>query len=669
MAAWPGGTEGLRYGGDYNPEQWPEEVWHEDVALMRRAGVNMVTVGVFSWSRLEPAEGRYTFGWLDRVLDLLGDAGIAVNLATPTASPPPWFSLAHPDALTVTRDGVRLTHGSRDTYCVSAPPYREAAKRIAAALGERYGGHPALAMWHVHNEYGTGCHCDHAAAAFRSWLLERHGSLDALNDAWTTAFWSQHHSDWAQVTTPRATQYLPNPAQVLDFRRFLSDEMLGCYREQRDVLRAFTPDVPITTNYVLGGWVPVDHWKWSAEADLVAIDHYPSEPGIAAAEQTAFAADLARSWAGGRPWLLMEQAAGVVYTARRMAAKAPGEIARHSLQHVARGSGGAMFFQWRASRGGAELWHHGMVPHAGPDSRVFREVAELGDTLSRIPAPPPAGRVVEADVAILWDDEAWWALQSPGLPSAELDYLDAVRQAHRVLWRQGITADFAHPSHDISGYRVVLVPSLYLITDADAANLRSYVERGGTLVVSFFCGVADEHTRVRLGGHPGAFRELLGVRVEEFQPLAEPVPLAATAFGVSPAFDRAAAPGQALATPMIPAFTATVWSEVVHLEGADAVAVYPGGGPAITRNLHGAGAAWYLSTRLDDDGYTRLLAAAGLSGTDTPGVELVRRADLVFAINHTSAEQPVPVHGRDLVTDAPVTGTLGPGAFAVVRAD
>ncbi|MEU7695816.1 beta-galactosidase, partial [Microbispora hainanensis] len=244
----------LWYGGDYNPEQWPEEVWAEDVALMRRAGVNLVTVGVFSWSRLEPSEGRYTFGWLDRVLGLLADGGIRVGLAVPTASPPPWFSLAHPDALTVTRDGVRLTHGSRDTYCVSAPAYREASLRITRALGERYRDHPALAMWHVHNEYGTPCHCDHAAAAFRAWLRERYGGLDALNDAWTTAFWSQHYSDWAQITPPRATQYLPNPAQALDFRRFVSDEMLAHFREQRDLLRELTPEVPVTTNYVLAGW-------------------------------------------------------------------------------------------------------------------------------------------------------------------------------------------------------------------------------------------------------------------------------------------------------------------------------------------------------------------------------------------------------------------------------
>jgi hypothetical protein len=260
----------LRYGGDYNPEQWPPEVWKEDVALMRRAGVNLVSVGVFAWARLEPREGAYTFGWLDEVLDLLHAGGIDVALATPTAAPPPWFSLAHPDALPVTASGTRLWHGSRDTYCMSAPAYRAACRRIAGALADRYAGHPALALWHVHNEYGTVCRCDHVAAAFRGWLRARYGDLDTLNDAWTTAFWSQHYSDWAQVLPPRATQYLPNPAHALDFRRFCSDELLAAFVEQRDVLRAATPAVPVTTNFALGSWVPVDHARWARAVDVGA---------------------------------------------------------------------------------------------------------------------------------------------------------------------------------------------------------------------------------------------------------------------------------------------------------------------------------------------------------------------------------------------------------------
>lgn len=580
----------MYFGGDYNPDQWPEDVWSEDVDLMRRAGVNLATVGVFSWSRLEPSVGVYDFEWLDRVFDLLHANDIQINLSTPTASPPPWFSLAYPDAMPVRADGVRLSHGSRDTYCVNAPAYREASRRIVTALAERYGGHPATAMWHVHNEYGTLCYCDHCATAFRAWLSERHKSLDELNDAWTTGFWSQRYGSWEQILPPRATQYRSNPAQLLDYRRFFSDALLTHYREQRDVLRAHGKQ-PVTTNYVMAGWTPLDHWKWSAEVDLVAIDHYPDQPGEDGLAQIAFASDLARSWARGKPWILMEQGVAAMYTPERTLALEAGEHVRRSLEYVARGAGGVLHFQWRASEGGAEQWYQGMVPHAGADSRIFREVAELGQTLAALPASEPAET---ADVAIAWDDEAGWALGYPALPVSGMDFWTTVEQAHRVLWRNGVAADFAHPSHDLSRYRAVLVPSLYLISDEAAANLAAYVEGGGTLVVSYFSGIADPDTRVRLGGYPGALRDLLGVRVEEFRPLTAPVTLS-------------------------DGTTCDFWSEPVQLTGATATATYPDGNPAITRHEVGAGTAWYISTRLDAAGYTNVLTQAGvLLGATVP---------------------------------------------------
>jgi len=683
---WPKGVDGLCYGGDYNPEQWPEEVWAEDVALMRQAKVNLVTVGVFAWSRLEPEPGRYTFDWLDRVLDLLHDGGIKVALATPTAAPPPWFSLAHPDALPVTADGVRLHHGSRDTYCAAAPAYRSAARRIAGALATRYRDHPALALWHVHNEYGTTCHCPHATAAFGRWLRERYGDLDALTDAWTGAFWSQVYSDWAQVATPRATQYLANPTHALDFRRFWSDELLAAYREQRELLRRSTPRVPVTTNYVLGDWVPVDHARWSAEVDLIAIDHYPSEVDQRAEEQTAFAADLARSWArpapngqpgpgecpqsgkrparapASRPWLLIESAPNLIYryAEGRMHAKEPGRMIRHSVAHVARGSRGAMFFQWRAPRGGAELYHSAMVPHAGPDSRIFRESVALGEILARL-GQADAG-AVEASVAIGWDAASGWALQHPGLPSRQVSYPDEVAAAHRGLWRAGITTDFVCPSAgplDLTPYRMLVLPALYLISDEVAGVLRRWVHGGGHLVVSYLSGVADEHARVRLGGYPGALRELLGVRAEEFHPLA-----AGETVHLSDGRDGRR------------------WSETVRLAGAQAVLTYAAGvlagQPAVTRHRVGAGVAWYVSTRMDDDGYRDLLAAAARDAGVTPpvsadGIEAVRRVTAtdrwLFLFNHSERDRSVPAMGRELISGAAVTGqvSLPAGGVAVVR--
>jgi beta-galactosidase len=630
----------LWYGGDYNPEQWDPAVWKEDVDLMRQAGVNLVTVGVFSWSSLEPAPGRYEFGWLDRVLDLLHDGGISVDLATPTASPPPWFSRLHPEALPVTADGVRLTHGSRDTYCACAPAYRDAARGIARALAERYHDHPALAMWHVHNEYGTTCHCELAADRFRTWLRERYGSLDRLNEAWSTAFWSQGYGEWEDIQPPRKTQYLVNPTQFLDYKRFWSEELLAAYLEQKAELRALSA-LPITTNFVFGGWVPVNHARWAAEVDVVAIDHYPDQVGIGAEEQTAFGADLARSWAGGKPWLLMEQAVGALNDGQRLHPKEPGRMARHSLSHIARGSQGALAFQWRASRGGAETYHSAMVPHAGADTRIFREVVELGSVLPLLAEATDS--TVVADVAILWDAECWWGMQGTHLPSSSLDYLAAVRSAHRHFWRAGVTVDFASPTADLSSYKMVVVPGLYVVSDEAAAALTEFVRGGGQVVVGYFSGIVDPDLRVRLGGYPGAFTELLGVRVEEFHPLPADGEVALSSGG-----------------------RGRLWSEDVRAVSAEVVDRYAGGvldgKPAITRREVGAGAAWYVSTELDDETAARLL------GLETSPVEIVRRRDgdttWTFLFNHGDAEVVVPAEGAEVV----VGGLpLPPGGYAVVK--
>ncbi|GHJ16679.1 beta-galactosidase [Micromonospora sp. AKA38] len=653
----------LSYGGDWNPEQWPPAVWSEDVALMRAAGVNLVTVGVFAWSRLEPAPGHYTLDWLDEVLDLLHAAGIRAALATPTASPPPWFTRRHPDAMPLTADGVRLHHGSRDTYCAAAPAYRAAARSIADVLATRYAHHPALALWHVHNEYGTTCHCDHAETAFRRWLTGRYADLDALNDAWVTSFWGQHYSDWAQVGVPRATQYLANPGQLLDFRRFWSDTLLSAYTEQRDLLRAANPAVPVTTNHVLGDWVPVDHARWAREVDLVAVDHYPDRIDGGAEEQTALAADLARGWArrgAGRPapWLLMESAPNQIHVTGRMHTKEPGRMTRHSLAHVARGSAGAMFFQWRAPAGGAERFHSAVVSHAGADTRVFREATDLGAALGRL-AGTATGQV-EARVAIAHDAASGWALRHPGMPRDGLDHPGEVAAAHRVLWHAGLTADLVTPGDPLDGHRLLVLPALYLAADATVDWVRRHVHAGGHLLVTWLSGVADEHARVRLGGYPGAYRDLLGVRVEEFHPLAddERVPLTSGGYG-------------------------RIWSETVHLAGAEQVTAYIGGvldgRPAVTRHRVGAARTWYVSTRPDDDTYRRLLVeAARLAGvTPTcpapPGVEAVRRRDgdqsWLFLLNHTDRPQRVPAAGHELLTGEPVDDhvTVGPGGVAVLR--
>ena len=649
----------ILFGGDYNPEQWDAATWASDDALMREAQVNTATVGVFSWALLEPAEGAYSFDWLDATLDRLHANGVRVVLATPTASPPPWFTLAHPDAMPVRPDGSRLWHGSRDTYCAAAPAYREASLRIAAELGKRYGAHPALAMWHVHNEYGTMCWCDHAASAFRAWLRARYSSLSELNEAWGTAFWSQHYSSWDEVLPPRATQYLPNPGQSLDFRRFWSDELLACYVEQRDVLRSHTPEVPVTTNFMGPENLVMNPWSWGREVDAVSVDHYLSSASpLAGAADIAFVSDWARGVGLGRPWLLMEQAPSTVISDGVLMHRSPGRMLADSLEYVARGSDSALFFQWRASRAGAEMYHPALVPHAGPDSRMFAETVALGAALSRL--GEVAGSVsVPASAAVMVDASAQWALQTRGLPSPHVRHLDVARALHGALWRSGIGCDVVAPGADLSAYSLVVVPAVYLLSASAASSLRAYVAGGGQLVVTFCSGIADEQHRIWLGGYPGVLRDVLGIRVEEFHPLQ---PASSVALSAS-------------------SWTGRLWTERLRVAGASVLASYDSGDlaglPAVTRHSFGTGTAWYLSTLLSDDALTGLLGSiaedAGLVGSP-PGVSVTRRAaadgrSWQFAFNHGSSAASVPASGVDLLTEVAVTGALDlpPGGYAVIR--
>ena len=640
---------GIAYGGDYNPEQWPESTWAEDVRLMAEAGVNLVTVGVFSWARLQPAPGELTAGWLDRILDLLADAGIWVDLATATASPPAWLVAAHPEILPVTADGTRLGFGSRQHYCPSSPAYREAAVDLARRLAERYADHPAVAMWHIGNEYGchvSACYCETSAQAFRHWLQARYGELDRLNDAWGGAVWSQDYHHWDQVEPPRTTPTFGNPAQQLDFARFSSAELLACYTAEREVLAAHSPDRPVTTNF-MGLFRPVDQFRWSAEIDVVSVDIYPDPADAEAHVASAMACDLTRSVGGGRPWLLMEQAPSAVNWRAVNAVKAPGQYRALSLQAVARGADAVLSFQWRAAATGAEKFHSGMVPHAGTDSRVWREVVSLGAELRRL--APVAGRLVGAEAALLFDWENWWALELDSHPSSCLRLTDLLGDLYRPLLEAGVNANFAHPESDLSGYRLILVPALYLVSDAGAENVRRFVADGGTALVTFFSGIVDPHDRVRLGGYPAPWRDLLGLRIEELAPL----PPGTTVSLEGPGTAATDAAGR-------------LWQDVVELRGAKPLLAFGeghlGGQPAVTRHAHGRGSAFYLGTLPDRTTLSRLIGQAcqdaGITlWTDLPhGVEAVRRGDYLFLISHLDRPVELDLGAKrlDLLTGAKV---------------
>ncbi|MGW2914754.1 beta-galactosidase [Streptomyces asoensis] len=667
----PRGLTRLAFGGDYNPEQWPESVWQDDVRLMREAGVTMVSVGIFSWALLETSPGEYDFGWLDRVIALLHDNGIRVDLGTPTVAPPVWFYRQHPDALPVTAEGVRLEFGSRGAICHSNADYRAAAANITTRLAERYGDHPALAMWHVHNEYGvpvSACYCDSCAAHFRRWLETTYGTVDAVNEAWGTAFWGQRYASFDDINPPRATPTVGNPGQALDYKRFADATMRENFRAERDILHRLAPGVPVTTNFMtaLSQCDSVDYWAWGREVDIVTNDHYLITDGRRTHVNLAMAADLTRSVAGGAPWILLEHSTSGINWQPRNPAKAPGQMARNSLGHVARGSEGAMFFQWRQSRRGAEKFHSAMVPHGGTDTRVWREVVELGAGLDSLASV--RGTRTEADVAVLWDWHSWWAQSLDWRPSEDADPRERADAFYEALYDRHLTVDFAHPEADLSRYPLVVVPGLYLMTEAAGNNLAEYVAGGGTLVVSYFSGIVDEHDAVHEGACPGALRDVLGLTVEEFSPLlaGEDVRLSGP-------------DGQDL--------TGDVWTEFVVPRGAETVWTYAegltAGHPAVTRHRLGDGTAWYVSTRLGPEGLDALLGRAaedaGISPrADLPyDVEVVRRSggtgSYLFAINHTAADAKVPLEtsGTELLTGERAAGRLAvpAGAVRVVRLD
>jgi beta-galactosidase len=658
------GSPAIGFGGDYYPEQWERAVWLEDVALMKEAGVNLVSVAIFSWALLEPAEGVYEFGWLDDALDLLHENGIRVDLANASASPPPWFSHKYPDSLPVTIDGVRLGYGSRQAFCSSSADYRRASAALTTKIVERYAAHPAVVMWHVHNEYGCHndpCYCDASKVSFQNWLRAKYTTIEAVNDAWGTAFWSQHYYSFDEITPPRASGTFINPTQRLDYSRFSSDDLLECFEAEAAIIRAHSP-LPVTTNFMgfmMGLDRPIDYWKWADRMDVVSNDHYLIAADARNFQELAMTSDYIRGLAGGDPWLLMEHSTSAVNWQPRNVAKKPGEMIRNSLQHVARGADATLFFQWRAARAGSEKFHSALLPHVGKDSTLFHEVTKLGSYLGKI-GEVVGSRVVGADVVIINDTDARWASELDAHPSIDVTTMPETRLWHDALYRGGYTADFRRATDDLSGYRVAIVPLQYLMTDAGAANLRGFVEAGGTLVATYFSGIVNENDHIRLGGYPGALSEVLGIRIEEFFPLLASESIALSEFG-----------------------SGAKWSERGSVSTASVLAEYAAGpvegSPAITRNTFGKGNAYYVGTSLSPDGASKLLAQLAAEAAVGPhvaapqDVEVVLRSNgetsWAFVINHTAEDVALPLDGVDLLDGSPTGGslTVNAGGVAVVR--
>ncbi len=642
----------LLYGADYNPEQWPRETWLEDVQLMQKAGVNMVSLGIFAWAQLEPRPGDYQFAWLDEVMDLLHAHGIMVNLATAVAAPPPWMAKRYPDSRPVTAEGVRLEVGARQGYCPSHPAFRQHAQALVRQLAQRYAQHPALRMWHINNEYGchiSECHCDLCAAQFRGWLQRRYTHIEGLNEAWGTAFWSQRYDDWSEIQPPRKAPTYPNPTQQLDWRRFSSDNLLELMQAETAIVREATPHLPVTTNF-LGFIRGLDYFKWAQHEDLVSNDSYPDPADPHSYLASAMEFDLMRSLRRGERWILMEQAPSAVNWRAHNALKRPGQMRLISQQALARGARGILFFQWRASKAGAEKFHSGMVQHMGAKpSRVFAEISQLGAELQQLAFLAEAQ--MPSKVGLIFDWENRWALELDSKPSASLNLLEQTRKYYTALHRLGLPVDFVHPESDLSPYSLVVVPNLYLTTPTAAQNLERYVHNGGSVVMGFFSGIVDALEHIHLGGYPAPFRKMLGLWIEEWAVLqpgeTRPIRL----------WDGALVRG-------------SLWCDLMHLEGAQPLAHYQSdfyaGRPVIGRHAFGRGHSFYVGTDLEPAALHKLMQQVckqiGLRYTDLPpGADAVvsqtRQGAILhlmnFAFEH-SLEVQLPEGAVDVLSGANV---------------
>lgn len=659
---WPqplaGQQERIWYGGDYNPDQWPEEVWDDDVRLMKKAGVNLVSVGIFSWAKIETSEGVYDFDWLDRIIDKLGEAGVAVDLASATASPPMWLTQAHPEVLWKDYRGDVCQPGARQHWRPTSPVFREYALKLCRAMAEHYKGNPYVVAWHVSNEYG--CHnrfdySEDAEHAFQQWCEERYGTIDAVNDVWGTAFWAQRMNDFSEIVPPRfiGDGNFMNPGKLLDFKRFSSDALKAFYIAERDALAEITPDLPLTTNFMVSASGSVlDYDDWGDEVDFVSNDHY-FIPGEAHLDELAFSASLVDGIARKDPWFLMEHSTSAVNWREINYRKEPGQLVRDSLAHVAMGADAVCYFQWRQSKAGAEKFHSAMVPHAGEDSAVFRDVCELGADLNKLSDEGILGsRLAKSRVAVVFDYESEWATEHTATPTQHVHHVDEPLAWFRALADQGVTADVVPVRGAWDGYEMVVLPSVYLLSEETTRRVRDYVVGGGRLVVTYYTGISDEKDHVWLGGYPGSIRDVVGVRVEEFMPMGNDftgVPDHLDLSNGAVAHDIADVIGSVDGTATVLAtFKDDPWT------GMDGV-------PAIVANTFGEGRSVYVGARLGREGLAlslpEILESLGMAeagGNDGRVLHVEREgADgsrFVFSFNRTHETVRVPVEGEVVVS-------------------
>lgn len=640
------GYQGLLHGGDYNPDQWLDrpDVLKEDIRLMKQAHVNCVSLGIFAWAKLEPEEGKFCLDWMGEIIDRLYENGIYTILATPTGAMPHWMTEKYEEVRLVLKNGVRELPGERHNFCTTSPVMRTKMKTINQKLSERFGRHPGVILWHISNEYGGNrgagaCHCPLCQEAFREWLKEKYQTLDRLNHAWWTAFWSHTYTDWNQIHSPVENGENRTHGLTLDWQRFVSRQMQDFCAEEIEAVRSAS-DRPVTTN-MMDFFRPYDYFRFAPQLDIISWDSYPEWHSEAdesrVAMETAACHTLMRSLKKA-PFLLMESTPSIVNWKEVNTQKRPGMHMLSSLQAVACGSNSVQYFQWRKSRGAAEKFHGAVVDHKnGGNTRVFRDVAALGGRLEQISDSvlPTCNR---PKAAILFDWENWWALEDIQGPRREMGYKETVLQHFKAFWELGMEVDFISEDDAMEGYTLVTAPLAYLYKNGYADRVKAYVEKGGVYVTTYFSGVADETDLCFLGSHP--LEEVLGIRPEEMD----------------------AAPGH---MPNTFTYDGKKWKagclrEISTLTGeakqAEVIAAYEedycAGRPALTRKNHGKGQAYYIACETEGDFlrtfYEKLSRSLGIEGEFTGllphGVAVSRRdgeENLWFLQNFNRAQTPV----------------------------
>ena len=587
----------ILHGGDYNPDQWLDrpDILDEDMRLMRLAHCNTMTVGIFSWVTLEPQEGKFDFSFLDKTIDDVYKNGGRVILATPSGARPAWLSQKYPEVCRVNDKNQNCTHGRRENHCYTSPIYREKVAIINRKLAERYGKHPAVYAWHLSNEYSGVCHCPLCKEAFRGWLKEKYGTLDALNHEWWTAFWSHTYTDWSQIDPPSPLGESSVNGLTVDWQRFCTHQTTDFMKHEIKTVKEIAPHLPVTTN-LMGLYHILDYRVMAKELDFISWDCYgrwsgDNQSDIEVASYSALQHDLNRSFLH-KPFLLMESTPSHVNWHTHNKLKRPGQHMISSLQAVAHGSDSVLYFQWRKSRGANEQFHGAVVDHLGTENtRVFREVSALGERLEAL--DEIVGTRTDSRVAVIYDWSNRWLIDAAqGFQKDNKKVKDTLCRFYKPLWDRGINTDIIGYEDDFSRYDVIIAPMLFSIPEDLIDKIEAFVKNGGTILGTYMTGMVNENGLCYLGGFPaGKLKEVFGIWNEEIDTLHDHESNSVEMNGKS--------------------YRAVDYCEVIHPRGAKTLATYTddfySGEAAATANQYGNGKAYYIAFRNADDFHAEII--------------------------------------------------------------